>query len=819
MGGGNSKVNKVVPQVEHIVPYVDCFNEYSRQTITLRPSNNILEDFPVLDENPNGTDDAMQCLIENLEMKNMIVNVLVNVFQEIISNNVLESLLKHMMPVRHTKGSIILSRGDINDTFYIVIEGAVTSNNKWNGSANKEMNDIDMSNETIDLSDTILSSGMTFGRLGLLLDAPSSSTVIASSEETCVLLKLERKIFRHFQKLIVLEAYIGRCLRLSSVAEFANLRNDKLAAIASVMKTKFINAGEYIYSHKEMSDKLVVVEKGFAILEIMEDVPVSPYKGNNGQAMGGSNVNHCRSMDDEEEDERVPFYRELSGPLPTPAADEATNAASNPNSESDPTAPSRFTKKFDEMTAEEQMDLYGFSRPPTMSDNTKQSLLATSLANLRSNTTPMPAAETPRANDPVDTGIVSANDSRSLNEKRILYEGCVVGSNILKGRAKLPGGWLYTSRSAAASAHDPSQPFSFGSVTPFDMIAIGDGCWISYISVDMIEHKLGALSAALRKCNTSSNLKDPKRDFKWNITGTAYSISPATTPRTVQNHTETEVDVGSTDVESRRDTAQEVPDSHWFRVIENNDYIRFIKSGSNGLTKVYSCMNAHVFGNTYGNMPITGNMNNSNRGLRNEDNESVSQSLRLGEGKFNVPATLSLRLSPNARYTLKMYDKTAVVRENAFQMPLNEVYYLFSLDNTFIAKGRAYFQTLNSLCIATESVCYGSVFNLLYHDERYEDLFGNGIPLDVIQFYLSNIILALSYFHSKGLVYRNLKPENLLIGQDGYLKLIGLELVRKLPYCVDEVCFHKTFTQCGTLGRCGVWFVFCLFFSFVRFDA
>jgi protein kinase A len=53
-------------------------------------------------------------------------------------------------------------------------------------------------------------------------------------------------------------------------------------------------------------------------------------------------------------------------------------------------------------------------------------------------------------------------------------------------------------------------------------------------------------------------------------------------------------------------------------------------------------------------------------------------------------------------------------------------------------------------------------------------------PEEVVKFYAVQIILAIGYLHDKAIVHRDLKLENILIGEDGYLKIIDFGLAKIL---------------------------------------
>ncbi|UYV83683.1 PRKX [Cordylochernes scorpioides] len=58
-------------------------------------------------------------------------------------------------------------------------------------------------------------------------------------------------------------------------------------------------------------------------------------------------------------------------------------------------------------------------------------------------------------------------------------------------------------------------------------------------------------------------------------------------------------------------------------------------------------------------------------------------------------------------------------------------------------------------------------------------------------FYAAEVALALRYLHSRQIVYRDLKPENLILDHLGHVKLSDFGFAKKLQKCL-------TFTLCGT---------------------
>ena len=166
-------------------------------------------------------------------------------------------------------------------------------------------------------------------------------------------------------------------------------------------------------------------------------------------------------------------------------------------------------------------------------------------------------------------------------------------------------------------------------------------------------------------------------------------------------------------------------------------------------------------------------------GLRLEDLEQLST---LGEGTFG---RVKLVRAPDGRaFALKLQQKQAIVENGQCSNIMNEKNVMAALQHPFILRLEATFQDRDVLYMLLELVPGGELFTLLTTNE--EGILGEAHA----RFYAAGVIDAFRYSHGKNILYRDLKPENLLIDKWGYIKVVDFGFGKVVP--------DRTFTLCGT---------------------
>jgi protein kinase A len=153
----------------------------------------------------------------------------------------------------------------------------------------------------------------------------------------------------------------------------------------------------------------------------------------------------------------------------------------------------------------------------------------------------------------------------------------------------------------------------------------------------------------------------------------------------------------------------------------------------------------------------------------------------LGEGSFGRVKLAKNTLTKKfcAFKQMKKYD---IIKFKQVDHLKNETFILYTLDHPFIVKMEGITQNNRFLYIVMEYIAGGELFTYLRIVSRFSP--------NHACFYAAQVALIFEYLHSLNVVYRDLKPENLLIGQDGYLRLTDFGFAK--------IVSNRTYTLCGT---------------------
>lgn len=89
------------------------------------------------------------------------------------------------------------------------------------------------------------------------------------------------------------------------------------------------------------------------------------------------------------------------------------------------------------------------------------------------------------------------------------------------------------------------------------------------------------------------------------------------------------------------------------------------------------------------------------------------------------------------------------------------------------------FQDDRNLYMLLEYVIGGELFSHLRKAGRFTN--------DMTRFYAAEIVLAIEYLHARDIIYRDLKPENLLLDSSGHIKITDFGFAKR----VEDRCVRN----------------------------
>ncbi|XP_048434908.1 serine/threonine-protein kinase D6PKL2-like [Pyrus x bretschneideri] len=121
-------------------------------------------------------------------------------------------------------------------------------------------------------------------------------------------------------------------------------------------------------------------------------------------------------------------------------------------------------------------------------------------------------------------------------------------------------------------------------------------------------------------------------------------------------------------------------------------------------------------------------------------------------------------------FAMKVMDRGMLAGRKKLIRAQTERDILGLLDHPFLPTLYSNFETEKFSCLLMEFCCGGDLHTLRQRQPRKH------FTEQAARFYASEVLLALEYLHMMGVVYRDLKPENVLVREDGHIMLSDFDL-------------------------------------------
>nr|XP_036869773.1 RAC-beta serine/threonine-protein kinase isoform X1 [Manis javanica]XP_036869774.1 RAC-beta serine/threonine-protein kinase isoform X1 [Manis javanica]XP_036869775.1 RAC-beta serine/threonine-protein kinase isoform X1 [Manis javanica]XP_036869777.1 RAC-beta serine/threonine-protein kinase isoform X1 [Manis javanica] len=156
----------------------------------------------------------------------------------------------------------------------------------------------------------------------------------------------------------------------------------------------------------------------------------------------------------------------------------------------------------------------------------------------------------------------------------------------------------------------------------------------------------------------------------------------------------------------------------------------------------------------------------------------------LGKGTFGK-VILVREKATGHYYAMKILRKEVIIAKDEVAHTVTESRVLQNTRYPFLTALKYAFQTHDRLCFVMEYANGGELFFHLSRERVFTE--------ERARFYGAEIVSALEYLHSKDVVYRDIKLENLMLDKDGHIKITDFGLCKE---GISDGATMKTF--CGT---------------------
>ena len=158
----------------------------------------------------------------------------------------------------------------------------------------------------------------------------------------------------------------------------------------------------------------------------------------------------------------------------------------------------------------------------------------------------------------------------------------------------------------------------------------------------------------------------------------------------------------------------------------------------------------------------------------------------LGVGAYGFVKLVRWNRAPQAQskifYALKCVSKQKIEEKKQQHKIKREEDIMKSLVHPFIARCYNVMEDDRGKYFLMEALCGGELCELLYFEDKFSE--------DWSIFYSASVLAAFAHMHERKVAYRDLKPENLVLDNKGYVKIVDFGLAKVIKN-------EQTYTFCG----------------------